>query len=346
MPGSQNELRLPDLRIVGFRAFKELEIKRLGRVNLLTGKNNSGKSSVLEALRLYASAGSKNVALELADARDENAGADPSSELAALNLFNGRITVNDLGRSPRFEIGPVEGGETVRLIAEAGRWDLSTKQFFAHGVPAVKFRFGGRATAVLTSNQRDAISDPDPAQYIGPSGDPVAMIGELWKRVSLTPLEDTLVECLSLISSDIERVSLLPSNSTSHPTPFVRVRGASRPIPLRSLGDGMIRLFGIALALVNAKDEFLLIDEVENGIHYSVLPRLWNFIAQNAERLNVQVFATTHSWDCITAFQQFTSGHGADGTLIRLDWRGGAVRAVEFTEEELAVVTRQQIEVR
>ena len=346
MPGSQNELRLPDLRIVGFRAFKELEIKRLGRVNLLTGKNNSGKSSVLEALRLYASAGSKNVVLELADARDENAGADPSSELAALNLFNGRITVNDLGRSPRFEIGPAQS-DAARLIAEAGWWDLHTKQFVeSPGLPAVKFRFTALNTTVITSNQKDAISASEPAQFVGPSGGSAAIIGELWKRISLTPLEDDLVTCLKLISSDIERVSVLPSNSNSHPTPFVRVRGASRPIPLRSLGDGMIRLFGIALALVNAKDEFLLIDEVENGIHYSVLPRLWNFIAQNAERLNVQVVATTHSWDCITAFQQSINGDRSDGTLTRLDWRGGAVQAVELTEDDLAIVTQQRIEVR
>lgn len=334
MPGSQNELRLPDLRIVGFRAFKELEIKRLGRVNLLTGKNNSGKSSVLEALRLYASAGSKNLMLELVDSRDENTPTERRTELAVLNLFHGRITVSDVPRGFRFEIGPMKS-DSDRLIAEAGWWDNG---------PAVKLRFGAREGAVIASNQRDHISAPDPAQYVGPSGGSGALIGDLWKRVSLIALEDDLVACLQLIAPDVERVSVLPLGD--HPIPFVRVRGASRPIPLRSLGDGMNRLFGIGLALVNAQNGFLLIDEIENGIHYSVLPRLWKFIVQNAERLNVQVFATTHSWDCITAFQQFTSGNGSDGMLIRLDWRAGAVRAVEFTEDELAIVTEQHIEVR
>jgi energy-coupling factor transporter ATP-binding protein EcfA2 len=343
MPGT---LRLPDLRIVGFRALKELEIKKLGRVNLLTGKNNSGKSSVLEALRLYAARGSKNLVLEIADARDENSGPEPAGELAALNLFHGRITLNHLARSPRFEIRPAKRNADA-LIAEAGRWDPNTKQFFEFGSDvAVKFQFAGRETALITSNRKETFPVPDPAQYVGSSGISPARIGEMWKGVSLTPLEDDLVACLQLISPNVDRVSVLPSDSGNRPIPFVRVRGASRPIPLRSLGDGMNRLFGIALALVNAKDEFLLIDEIENGIHYSILPQLWNFIVQNAERLNVQVFATTHSWECIAAFQRFTNKMESDGMLIRLDWRDGAVRAVEFNEDELGIATQQNIEVR
>jgi hypothetical protein len=342
MPGSQNELRLPDLRIVGFRAFKELEIKRLGRVNLLTGKNNSGKSSVLEALRLYASAGSKNLMQELVDSRDESTPTERRTELPVLNLFHGRITVSDLPRGFRFEIGPMRI-DADRLIAEAGWWDMDIG-------PAVKLKFGVRDRAVITLGHKDQIYlselESFAAQYVGPLGVSAETVGEMWKGINLTDLEDQLVACLKLIAQDVERVSVLPSGSGDRPIPFVRVKGASRPIPLRSLGDGMNRLFGIGLALVNAQNGFLLIDEIENGIHYSVQPRLWKFIVQNAERLNVQVFATTHSWDCITAFQEATNGNGSDGMLIRLDWRDGAVRAVELTEDQLAIVTEQRIEVR
>ena len=46
-------LPFPDLSIKGYRAFKSLEVSKLGRVTLITGKNNTGKSSILEALRLY-----------------------------------------------------------------------------------------------------------------------------------------------------------------------------------------------------------------------------------------------------------------------------------------------------
>ena len=109
----------------------------------------------------------------------------------------------------------------------------------------------------------------------------------------------------------------------------------------------MNRMLGIALALVNAKDGMLLIDEVDTGLHYSVLPDLWKLIFEVAHRLNVQVFATSHSWDCIQAFQQAADANkDEEGMLIRLENRKDSIRAVTFDEEELAVVAREQIEVR
>src|SRR5438045_2113512 len=80
-----------------------------------------------------------------------------------------------------------------------------------------------------------------------------------------------------------------------------------RNFPLYSLGNGMLRTLGISLALVSVKDGILLIDEFENGLYYSVQPDLWQLIFQVARCLNVQVFATTHSWDCIEAFQKAAS---------------------------------------
>ena len=75
-----------------------------------------------------------------------------------------------------------------------------------------------------------------------------------------------------------------------------------RPVPLKSLGDGAVRLFGVALALANSRDGFLLIDEVENGIHYSLQFDFWKMVMKAAHDNNVQVFATTHSWDCVRGF--------------------------------------------
>ena len=112
------------------------------------------------------------------------------------------------------------------------------------------------------------------------------------------------------------------------------------------MGEGMNRMLGIALALVNAKDGMLLIDEVDTGLHYSVLPDLWRLIFEVAHRLNVQVFATSHSWDCIQAFQQAADNTEEEGVLVRLETRKDGVGAVTFDERELAIVTREQIEVR
>lgn len=127
----------------------------------------------------------------------------------------------------------------------------------------------------------------------------------------------------------------------------VNVAGIDDPLPLYSLGNGMWRSLGIALALVNAKDGILLIDEFENGLYYTVQPELWQLIFQVARRLNVQVFATTHSWDCIEAFQKAArEDHQEEGLLIRLESKKGGIGVTLYDEEELGIATREHIEVR
>ena len=113
------------------------------------------------------------------------------------------------------------------------------------------------------------------------------------------------------------------------------------------MGDGMVRLFHLALALVNSKGGILLVDEIENGLHYSVHEDLWKLVFKTARDLNVQVFATTHSWDCIEAFQRAAcEDESSEGYLIRLGWRKDEVVATVYDENDLAIVTRDHIEVR
>ncbi|MFN5906011.1 MAG: AAA family ATPase, partial [Planctomyces sp.] len=127
---------------------------------------------------------------------------------------------------------------------------------------------------------------------------------------------------------------------------IVRSKRFPRPVPLKSFGDGVNRLFGIVLALVNSKDGCLLIDEFENGLHHTVQAAAWKMIFQLAAALNVQVFATTHSQDAVEAFQQVAGTVPENGVLVRLARRGQSIVSTVFSEDELAVVTRNQIEVR
>jgi AAA15 family ATPase/GTPase len=112
------------------------------------------------------------------------------------------------------------------------------------------------------------------------------------------------------------------------------------------MGDGMNRVFELALGLANSKDGLLLVDELENGVHYSAQEQLWRLIFETASQLNVQVFATTHSWDCIESFQRAASAHQADGALISLARQDGDVKATVFNERDLEIITRESIEVR
>jgi hypothetical protein len=171
---------------------------------------------------------------------------------------------------------------------------------------------------------------------------------KFWDSVALTDLEDDVLIALRLIAPNVERVNMLTGRKRRNArTPVVKIAGMNEPVPLKSLGDGMNRIFGISLALVSAKNGMLLIDETENGLHYSVQPNVWRLVFEVSRRLNVQVFATTHSWDCITAFQQAAQEYEQDeGVLIRLVEKKGKIVADSFNENDLEIAAREEIEVR
>ncbi len=175
-------------------------------------------------------------------------------------------------------------------------------------------------------------------------------LGELWDSITLTDLEKEVLDSLRIIAPGVEGINFRDehiSASRRERVAIVKIAGIKEPLPLRSLGDGMQRILGIALALANTKNGMLLIDEIENGIHYSVQPELWQLIFQLAHRLNVQVFATTHSWDCIEGFQKAAQeDKQEEGMLIRLSLKKDEVVATLFDERKLGIATREQIEVR
>ena len=128
---------------------------------------------------------------------------------------------------------------------------------------------------------------------------------------------------------------------------MAKVKGFEYQVPLRSLGDGAMRAYAVALALAKSSDGFLLIDEAENGIHHSIQAKFWNMVLQTAERNNVQVIATTHSWDCVTGFAKAASElEDVEGVLYRIQRSGERLRAVEYSESELAIAAKHRIEVR
>lgn len=127
----------------------------------------------------------------------------------------------------------------------------------------------------------------------------------------------------------------------------VRLRGQATPVPLKSLGDGAVRVFAVALALANASGGFLFIDEAENGIHHTVHPDFWRMVLQAALESNVQVLATTHSFSCVRGFARASAeSETRQGVYVRLERRSDETKAVTYTRDELEIVAEQGIEVR
>jgi len=386
-------LILNSLEIRGFRGFRHLQIERLGRVNLIVGKNNVGKSSLLEALQLYAFGGYPSVIWEHLRSRDESRyppgsrSVDRSTEvgdplLALRYLFYGRKDVKPHLDSIR--IGPIiSPNEMLSITVDLYLSELDTEQqgrlkrrllqpeeynIVDNPVPRFTIQLGRQMkidyplnptpssrlvrpelkTINCAFRSAEGLVREGDVSFRSAEGLARKGVGSLWDGISLTPLEDDVLASLRIIAPGVEGLSFVgePESSAGR-IPIVRIKGIDEPLPLRSLGDGMQRMLGIALALANAQDGMLLVDEIENGIHYSVQPELWQLILQIAYRLNVQVFATTHSWDCIKGFQEAAQEDKQnERLLIRLESKKDDISVTLFDERRLAIATREEIEVR
>jgi hypothetical protein len=173
--------------------------------------------------------------------------------------------------------------------------------------------------------------------------------GKLWDNITLSEKEEFVINALSIIEPRIERIAFVGNEATPRlRTPVIKLKNSPEILPIRSMGDGINRILSIILALVNADNGFLLIDEFENGLHHSVQEKLWEIIFKLSMDLNVQVFATTHSDDCITGFSNVLSSstNRGKGKLIRLDSINDRIVHVEYNTDELRVATSQNIETR
>ena len=375
-PGARPDERihLPSLSIQGLRGIEELSIPRLGRVTLLAGRNGVGKTTVLDAVRIHASRARPAVLSDLLVGREEiAAGKDEDGGRISLSdgkaLFFGRDTSGDA----RIAIGPLDGPDQLRISVAllSGEPDSPSKTLLG--------KLKGGDTRVMKTSFRDSVQllPPGPQMFprelmqllaseeselppevscesLGPGLPGSGELARLWDRITLTDDEDRVIRAVNLAMDEAaERVAVVGDSGgqsgqgSNGRRVVVRIEDQSRPVPLRSLGDGAVRLLGVARALANSRDGFLLIDEAENGIHHAVQRDFWRMVFQTARDNNVQVLATTHGWDCVRGFAQAATELAAvEGVLVRLERRADRVRAIEYTEDELAIAARDGIEVR
>ena len=367
---SQTDLHLPTLSVKGFRGIKDLTISRLGRVTLFAGKNGIGKTTLLDAIRLYAARGSYAVLAGILRDREEltETAEEDGDEILTPNwdaLFYGRRA------SPEacISIGPIRKGQHLNI----GIGPLSPKAVMQleRDIPdhliddeiqslQVKFKGSKKEIPLISSmpSRRyrrfwdNESESPSEIRYesLGPGLLSNARLARSWDKVALTDDEIRAVEVLNLIFDDnVVRVAVIGDERRSRYGRRIvaKIKDQDRPVPLKSLGDGAVRLFGVALALANSQDGFLLIDEVENGIYHSIQPDFWKTVMKTAHVNNVQVLATTHGWDCVAGFAQAaTDLDEVEGTLVRLEQDGEKIRAIEYSEDDLKTAAEQGIEVR
>jgi len=380
---------LQSLEVNNYRNLRSVKIPSLGRINLITGKNNTGKSSLLEAISLYGMKGEVSWIYQLLNERgeyyrvsDENKNVIESNLRTFSSLFTDRqvsyllkdsISIGAIedtlfGKEKSYEktlilrfVKYIEETETQAISELSERVlrrkrtivqesELNNVQDFHIGVEIKS----GSFTHILRLEERETLRfstrnliPTENVQFIRTKNIDRDINGKLWDNIALSKKEDNVIQALKIIEKNIERVAFVEEFSRQRTT-VVKLGNTNRIVPLKSMGDGINRILTIILALVNSDKGYLLIDEFENGLHYSVQEQLWSIIFNLSKELNVQVFATTHSSDCINAFENVlnTNQNALEGKLIRLDFDNGNIKQVDFDAKELKIATEQNIETR
>jgi AAA15 family ATPase/GTPase len=349
---------LKSLKIKNFRCFEEFDLPQLGRVNLLVGKNNSGKTSVLEAIHILDSV--SPIALwEAIERRGEYFENNREEDISHINHFYLGHEIED-GNEIMISANRNDGSAIFKLFSnqkydplEDWMSEKSERSTFCEWTSL-------NENNEIKSNLQSAINlYRKPAMiprratnskniFVALSSTQVLHVIELFNQIVITPQEQILYEALRFIEPKIERIApttIQGSRRVQHGGFVVAIDG--KRIPIGSMGDGIWRILEITLAMVNIPGGTLLIDEIDTGLHFSVMIDLWKLICKTAEKLDIQVFATTHNSDCWKSLAEVANSDDIasdDITIHRIE--RGKKQSIVFNEQEMAIAAERDIEVR
>jgi energy-coupling factor transporter ATP-binding protein EcfA2 len=368
---------IDSLRVNGYRGFSKYTVRNLGRINLLVGQNNCGKTSLLEALHLLWANQDLNALWQTLSRRGEQPvveqvpGRGFQQEVDVSHCFTGhRMTIgeseftiaasNDIpSRSVKYQIVEPKPEENPTLfnqllVQDPGGAGMALK---ISGDPKIEMppvpltRRGGLRQDVFNqavATTRIKTNQPDQVQFITTESLNAPLLTQIWNDIALNPEEDLVLRALRFIDPGIERIAPLTSPFWFSPRGGFIVRRAKEDrVPIGSFGDGIWRMLALAIALSRVKNGLLLVDEIDTGLHFSVMTKMWKFVDEVSKEFNVQVFATTHSYDCIhslAAICRDIENPQSQITIHRIE--SGKSESVPFTEAQIKIASDRDLEIR
>jgi AAA15 family ATPase/GTPase len=299
---------IQNLEITNFKCFKDFKISGIGRVNLIGGKNNIGKTAFLEAVELFLSS---STASELAFMTD-NLLRKRQNELALREIdffYKKEKTLTLISATKQCQIS--------WLKTDDAKISLDSSPFLTDALflsVATDNTLAGKDSE-STTIPFDVFVKPDSKgftrfdlrkitnkkfSYISSAKSDEQDIAILLGALIDSDREDFLNQSLSLFDSNI--LSVKQVTTQLGVTLKLKLKNQDNLVLLSSLGEGVNRFLAILCAIWANKDGFLLIDEIENGIHYTNYKKLWEIIFEASISANCQLFVTTHSKECIQAF--------------------------------------------
>jgi len=371
---------LRSFEIKNFRCFRQLKVEHVERVNLIAGKNNVGKTAFLEALFLLLGPDNPGLPMQLNPLRgvlwfefvpDEawgwiftNRNTQETIELTGRDDGKRRRHLRIHLAEPQSSLLQVPGnGKNVpaksfgATTTAAGARELvleyqdgssaptiSRASIVLEGEqPKVKFQRGGGENLPLL--ERPAMSRFPLGIFLTSAALHPPENPQRFSRLQEVGRESEVIESLRILEPRLRRLVV---SAWGPGIPVIQGDiDIGRLVPIELMGGGVGKLLSCLLAIAEAQHGTVLLDEIENGLHHSVLPKVWAAIAEFARTFDTQVFATTHSLECIrAAHEAFSAGDKYDFALHRLDRVEDEIRAVTYDREMLDAAIKADMEIR
>jgi AAA15 family ATPase/GTPase len=337
---------------------EKLENVPLNKITLIGGKNNTGKTTVLEALFLYLACNARDVLERILSWREFNGPWIPQ-EVWCKFFYNSdmekEITVSIRSGTTKNE------QMTVKFLA-----NYETPVQFPvteNGVTTIRKNFP--ALEIIRSSNKivdynayylsqgniynylkeiDSIQGQSSVFFMGGGMRLYHKNIEYFGFLDKADEQEKILPLLRILEPKLIRLQLI--NDGGHDLIYADF-GDKKKIPVNMLGDGFCRCMTMALILATKNANVFLIDEIGAGIHYSVQEDLWNFLVKAAELYDCQVIATTHSYDTVKAFNNIaTRNNPSDFSYIRLGKKDNDIKPYVFTSDTLSYSLSSALEVR
>ena len=346
---------LTSFQVVHYRGIDGLSLPALTRANLVTGVNGVGKTALLEAMWLFTGRHNPTLLWNANVQRSNNPVLNPVARLSRDRLElhgveNGshhelRTTfdkVADIARPAK--VGGASE-ENMMQLPVTGRIDTYLDRRLAKG------KIGGlqRTPWGLVQHQIPKSPTPRPDTVIEGTKFQIETSQEYLQRYSDMVREghkEDFTNAINLMLPKVKGVEILTDGMGKSYLSALTSDGVQ--LPLGDLGGGIVRLSRLLLSCFASRDGMLLVDEIENGMHYSMLGDIWTFARRWMHEWNVQLVATTHSDECIDAAITGFADAPADLSIHNLfmNEEAGQIQAVTFSGESLEGARNLDLEVR
>lgn len=359
-PRTMQDGMLKSINIRNFRLFEDLSINQLSRVNLVAGRNNAGKTSLLEALFLLAGASDPQMALNSNVIRLSNLPVSGPRDTLRETYWKPMFTELDTEKSVEivgvhFAQGPLAlrislERQTVTELPIQKSGDVSAGNISIEPALLFSFKIGfaeaveGRVRIEGQSLRIDRpnIAMPFVATILSTQVTNHPEDAERLSRLRKQKNDARLLSALRIIEPRLQSIEV---NSASGIPMIWGDIGLSELVPLAMMGDGMTRLARLVLAIAASPSGLVLVDEIETGLHHTILSDVWRAVGEAAKDFDTQVVATTHSYECIRAAHESLGSD--DGFLLhRLEASDASNRCVTYQPASIDAAIRHDLEVR